>query len=344
MPEDFDPAWEYWEPDPEIAELLVEAESRSGPSVLDRVLVQFRDDNGGGLASIPDGLRIGNPNAGFFREGRESPPKPTKPKKSSKPLGRLRYYSQKCVGCRDRFTSFGAPRPFCCVKCLDLFIAKNQGRLKSPPKRLKPRSCLSPECRRVFRPSHWFRVYCSHPCYVTHAKPGCARVLPDTPCEFCRVLFRPDHATDRYCGRHCASNAQRLTLHKTGCPGCGGPVGLWSGRGKPKIYCSRPCKNKVVNHRWRMESSLALEDAQSLILSGATFGSVFGRVAESDRDVLREWFVREPRLNAYFPRNAPKVPVPTGSGNVCPKCGQPLIRDGKCELCPSCGETVGSCS
>lgn len=92
-----------------------------------------------------------------------------------------------------------------------------------------------------------------------------------------------------------------------------------------------------------------LEDAQELILRGVSFGDVYPQVREEDRAGLREWYVRDSRVptaESVQSRTGkhPATRVLLGSGNVCPKCGAPLVRDGKCELCVSCGETVGSCS
>lgn len=87
-----------------------------------------------------------------------------------------------------------------------------------------------------------------------------------------------------------------------------------------------------------------LDSAQELILRGVSYGDVFPTLSPADQEQLREWYLHEPGLPNIQARNVSPTQTLPGSGNGCPRCGAPLVRDGKCELCVSCGESVGNCS
>lgn len=77
-------------------------------------------------------------------------------------------------------------------------------------------------------------------------------------CARCGVPFDPRRPGQRYCSRRCAgaTGAAKVTRRKPGtpppggCPVCHGPVPPWSGRGVPRVYCSRPCMRSDVNRRY----------------------------------------------------------------------------------------------
>ncbi len=195
MPEEFDPAWEYHEPDPEIAELF--AASAAGASVMDRLVVGRDFDHRANHA-----LRFGRGNPDYFKgrfarakpDRREQRAKP-KPKRQPKPA----VYRRRCPACRDFFTA-PADRKFCSPLCL----ARGPWRAAPGAPRVIPdRECAG--CRRTFRPDRDSRKHCSDACYK---RPGAARTRPRMwLCFVCMDPFAPNRDGSYYCSRKCGSRA-----------------------------------------------------------------------------------------------------------------------------------------
>ncbi len=83
-----------------------------------------------------------------------------------------------------------------------------------------------------------------------------------------------------------------------------------------------------------------LHTAKSMIRTGVPFGDVLPFVAETEHELLRDWFVREPGLPNLAAR---RVPVSVATGDFC-RCGGPLAQTGSCKTCQwGCGYSSGGC-
>lgn len=175
MPE-LDPAWEYWVPDEEIAEVLAER-SRGGYCLItDRRL--RKEDN--------EGLRFGqgNPDRFSFRLARERPEREAR-------APAWRY----CKGCGHAFRPRRASHRYCHISCFP-----RRGRQR----RVADRQCR--QCGIVFRPREAARAYCSMAC-VAQSQVKATPVIAGG-CAWCGGPIPPSEsrnkaASRRFCKRSC---------------------------------------------------------------------------------------------------------------------------------------------
>lgn len=153
MPLSIDPAWEYWEPDPEIQEAMF-AGARVRPFDL---LADVREDLKFGAAGIRFGK--GNPDRCRFR---------LRPERDRAYCDDdLPYYrkgwlcARKCQGCQREFQPDRDSRRYCSVECV-----------RSKRESTKPlvRSCE--ECGREFLAKGKSRRYCGHRCAGIRGTPS----------------------------------------------------------------------------------------------------------------------------------------------------------------------------
>jgi transposase-like protein len=309
---EFDPAWEYWEPDPEVSEAM-----------------------GGGRAAGLDGLprgecpRTGRPTLDGFRVGRGDPDRPPHlrlaPPRCERPD---RLPLRRCKGCPRLFTPDHAGRVYCCREC------------RGDAVRLPARPCR--RCGREFRPCNRTRRYCSASCSsaaasaarsgvpvrvdwrrvaalfsagakvtavaravgccpaaVRHAlrvsgvyerrADGPARTVPDAVCRNpeCGATFRPrqrDQAA--YCSRACFHASDRLP--PKGCVACG--LTFTPKRSKAK-YCGYKCSGPAAGGAGRIDAAEVMR-LRAEGLTPAEIAGRIGRAAVSVRAVIRAYRAR----------------------------------------------------
>lgn len=183
MPEEFDPAWEYWTPDPEINEILTESSEKDTLSSLLRINYSKHDNQN-------IGFRIGHPNSGKFTYGYE------KGQRFSKVIidrSRMPYKRVK-----KRSISF-APR--FCKGCSKTFI----------PNWERYSTYCSPECGR----DHYNRL-------VNHAK-WCNQNLEEKEnCPTCNNVVDRSTIYPKargkvkkiYCSKRCRKTMQRRVFNQ----------------------------------------------------------------------------------------------------------------------------------
>lgn len=252
MPEQFDEAWEYWVPDPEIVEVMESNVGHTGG--FDLVTTWEESPSGKNRVS---GLRFGsgNPDHGYFRLGKErlsnNVGRPRELKDKVCPNCRLlfrprnsramycstfcfaevrRLPDRKCQWCGDRYTPNHSWQKYCDAVC----HASHRDDLKRSP------DALCATCEVPFRRLVYRTKYCSRQC-VPHK--GRGRVLPDRQCDGdgCGVLFRPKRRSNRYCSLGCRpTGASYAKLPDVLCEreGCG--VRFAPGR-KDRRFCSLEC-------------------------------------------------------------------------------------------------------
>ena len=170
MPVDFDPAWEYWEPDPEIAQVMYCCQSRG--SLLDDLWSDTRND--GYILGMRFGR--GNPNKGGFHLARP---------RSRKELA--------CQTCGDLFVPRNPDHIYCSQECKRV-ECEQCGELFAP--RSKHSRFCTLSCARKCMPFY----HRGNP----NAK-GRPRYLLDVTCANCCKVFRPVAAIVKYCSLSCAS-------------------------------------------------------------------------------------------------------------------------------------------
>lgn len=273
MAMDFDPAWEYWMPDPEVAELLAESGLRCGINRIDQAFMCDELPSG---RSLYVGVRFGRGNPNFFR-GRLRPLRPRVPRPESP--DRL-IYRPRCRQCGERFWSSRIDKPYCSAYCRQQprratckwcgrefrrttarrfctqdcarahFVARwhethpNNGSMRQLP----DRNCA--RCGVFFRPSCRDHRHCSQACGWAGAWRTSRRQWGDRPCSFCGEVFRPLARNGEYCSRRCRDLGQLQPWPAAGCPGCGGELGV--GLKGPRAYCSRACTHTVTLRRGRL--------------------------------------------------------------------------------------------
>lgn len=183
MPEELDPAWEYWTPDPEIDEVM-----RYTNVDIIATIIEF---NGG---KIRDGIRFGkgNPNRPYGKIARE---------KIS-----ILESTERCTVCGDFFYRTANHQKYCSRQC------KREswyGRSYSA------RTCEA--CNKYYMPKYYKQRFCSTLC-----TPQRKRILVPIPCKRCGLQFQPLAKRTRYCGLKCgrAGNGAKRTLDDRKCA-CG---------------------------------------------------------------------------------------------------------------------------
>jgi hypothetical protein len=296
MPELLDPDWEYFVPDPEIAEVM----GCAAPEGFDGVIDWQEDRRGRGHAS---GLRFGRGNPDYARF-RLAPPK------ADRPTARPR----RCQWCEFSFYPRGSGSRFCSREC---YAAGRQ---------LEPRHCLT--CGSLFRPPRSHSRYCSQRC-----SPSNQRSLPDRECRSCGKLFRPLADRTVYCSIRCVRHpGAPKRLASRVCLGC---AGWFSPDRASRNYCSAPCyvpRGRAPKPAFR-SLPVTLYEAKNYILAGAKFGDVFPHLDPVDCEAFREWFCRTPGV-PRAPQSPPKKEatgdlcrecggfmVRTGTCYTCQSCG-----------------------
>lgn len=180
MPEAFDPAWEYWEPDPETIEAMGSA--RTG--TLDDLGVE------GEFGQNPWSFRKGGKNCGF-RLGRGNPdagiidPDPA-PFQIGHPRESKRIIRLACAHCTRGFDSSDERQTYCRVCVPDRGRPRVQGAV-----------CV--QCGAAFRPrERRYTRFCSPACGSRYFKP----VAHATGCPVCGNAF-PPRGPKLYCSRRC---------------------------------------------------------------------------------------------------------------------------------------------
>ena len=302
MPDLIDERWEYWTPDPEIAEVM-EAERSVGFGGLPRSVCL----TSGRFCAVGFRFGKGSPDSDPFRVA---------PAKWQRPD---RLPLRRCRDCTRYFTPTARNRVYCSRACFTDGVSLDA----MPCKR----------CGVVFRPCNSKRAYCSTACYAAAAygwpkrlrwgdivvaylagsrvagiaaaegtcrsavrtalkragvyrgpgKSGPARTVPDATCKTCRVVFRPHQSGQAsYCSRPCAAASHKL--RPINCAGCG--VTFTPKRSRFR-YCGYKCSGPAVQAGRKIDAS----EAARLHAAGLTPRQIaerMGRAAVSVRAVLRQ--------------------------------------------------------
>lgn len=211
MAEEFDPAWEYYEPDPEVAwAVACERLSSFGGFGL-------RDDDGSG-----DGIGFvfgcGDPN--FYRT-RVAPPRYERQTADVPPRA--------CGSCGFVFRPRESCGRYCSRECYGVARRSGQYPVRRPPARVS--DCR--HCGATFRPRSRRSRYCSRACH------GAARALPalDVSCRQCGGSFRTRDRGRVYCSRACFGASLSFLVARP-CARCGASFVPAASRVR---HCSRAC-------------------------------------------------------------------------------------------------------
>lgn len=190
MPLWIDPAWEYWQPDAEVAELLAEAGRLPNLAFL----------------SVSD-LRLGVRGATAIRISR-SPTPPTRLAPERRPE---RYeltqagYARRCLTCRVFFTPLCHTTRYCSLSC----------RPRGPGgKRRLPESLPCAHCGGPFRPEESGQTLCSRLCRnraVAQGRCKQAASVEERPgvCPECGVGIEPPTNRRGVVKRFCSPRCQK---------------------------------------------------------------------------------------------------------------------------------------
>lgn len=224
MAVEINPAWEFWVPDPEIAEVM-------GVGERARTVFEFMADCPRTGMAILDGFRqTSNPNSvPSFRLGREKrgrqdllPDRPCD--------GCRRLYTPKCrrsrccsLDCRHRWAHpvdwgrvadmrRGGMKVAAIGRIVGRGVSLIRKKLKAsgdwvpgtsgPARVLADAECQ--HCRKAFRPRQARQAkYCSRRCFHEGDR------LKPKACEVCRTEFDPKRSKQKYCGYRCSGPAAR---------------------------------------------------------------------------------------------------------------------------------------
>lgn len=247
MAEQFDPAWEYFTGDPEIAELLIQ----STVSAVYQKLPHAKDERSGksklsgvSVLSRPDGYRSFWPLAPLVF-------KPTKQftcRQCDTLFNSTRqkavYCSMHCAGlsrrkpikprnCQECGKSFYRKSDrvkFCSYICATEF--RNRNRLSVQ------RQCL--HCTKQFKTVWAQKRFCTVSCRNAFQGIYPGRLLRHIPCERCTTMFLPKASRTRFCSKVCgtAGNGAKRTLSDKQCP-CGR---TFRPSHRSTFYCSLSCR------------------------------------------------------------------------------------------------------
>lgn len=191
MPETFDPTWEYWEPDPEVAEVLALAASLHS---LDDFALLGQES----LRLERIGLRCGF----GFRFGRGNPNRPHLHLGRPKSEGRRESYCRfiPCVWCGNHFTE---RRPNCGGYC-SCWCA---GQARGLDLRKRPLSLECRVCDRRFEPLYGGQTLCSRACAGLLGAEKSRVVRVGDGCPTCGLPVvksgRGNSKAKVYCSRRC---------------------------------------------------------------------------------------------------------------------------------------------
>jgi hypothetical protein len=228
VPAYIDPSWEYFTPDPEVAEVL-RTERVDFADLMDSRLYKTRNQ----------GLRFGRGNPDAFI-GRIAP------KRYEVERADLRH--RPCKTCGEFFLPERTSRRYCSRDC-----SPSPG----APRLHLDRPCQV--CNALFRPESAGTKYCSVRCTGVaqrgpnykprraSASPVCRPKRADRPCSTCGVQFHPTCDTARFCSRKCSDLARRRPEPSDGCKFCGAPIPPSRSRNQSvaRVFCSKSCKNRA---------------------------------------------------------------------------------------------------
>ncbi len=176
-------AWEYYEPDPEVAELLEEAAARGSP--LDRLA----DDRLACAGAL--GLRYGSGGVRNLRAIKTH----LAPEKAPRPEPKTPDHMA-CAGCGTSFRPAKSVQRYCSLEC------RPGGRARVLP----DRQCEA--CGRTFRPRDVTRRYCSVACRrAGHRAPAVS--YPAGYCKCCGKVIAPSRSPNQknvrvFCSKACS--------------------------------------------------------------------------------------------------------------------------------------------
>jgi hypothetical protein len=236
MPEEFDPAWEYYTGDFEVEEILAD----NNNSRSDHRIPYAVDGKGRNILS---GFRVGNPKGGIFRlafgkyEQQKSTyrcpidcvkcgwtfnPRTNKQRFCSRYcfIGRERLerlsYSKLCANslCGNPFCTRIDTRKYCSSECALISRFGGESNVRSydnlPKGSIvlnKERTCNNLKCHKKFIARRVSQKYCSIYC-----NPGRSdNKLSEKQCQECKFMFQPIRSWIRFCSRRCS----RIYLVKT---------------------------------------------------------------------------------------------------------------------------------
>ncbi len=187
MADHIDERWEYWTPDPEIAEVM-----GTGRSAGFGGLPRSKCSTTGELVAAGFRFGTGTPD---FDLTRHAPPRWERPDRL--PLRR-------CGSCPRVFTPTRREHRYCSNGCVPRV---------GPPRVSADRVCRHAPCSRVFRPGSGDQQYCGRACFA-EVRVTCVPV----PCAGCGRTFKPAQHGRRACSKKCGGVLIRAV--KVGKPAC----------------------------------------------------------------------------------------------------------------------------
>ena len=217
MPTELDPAWEYYVPDPEIAELMAGARV-----VFDVFVGRGEKERALGFAQVSrsDGYRSTWPLVAL-------------------PYDRLKFALKECAGCGYYFRPDRETQRYCNRTCRPP-ADPDRARLR---RRLRGVTHECPTCHVSYAPWVKRQVYCSVGCIPRR---GVNRPQGSLICRWCLNPFpRPRYAhgnRKKFCGRGCLAAAYADRRTTKGCERCG--VRFYAYRASLR-FCSRKCRGRL---------------------------------------------------------------------------------------------------
>lgn len=182
MPVEIDERWEYWEPDPEIAEVLALSGAVCRRDI-ESLGIELR--NGQTLTDVGFRRGSGDPDRITFRLA------PERQRCRSE-----RHEWRECVTCGVAFRADRSDRRYCSLACRPV------GRRRSLP------DVLCKQCQRTFRP--WFagQVFCSPECVGLSQR---RQPITGGGCRNCGGAIPPSESRNRsvqrvFCAERCKRN------------------------------------------------------------------------------------------------------------------------------------------
>ncbi len=204
MPECFDPAWEYFEPDPEVAELFAETGAVRAEEL---VFGSDADNRPAARGSRAAPAYQFNPNPNAYRS-RLAPPKQVKVRQKKSKVRAA------CATCEKPFYPERPRVTHCSRAC-----AGNAKKTANKP-------CAW--CRTLFLPRRPKQKFCGHACK------GLACRVPSKPCERCGKAFWTGRTgKGRFCSRACMKKPRRE------CRKCAKP---FTPTCPTHVHCSKACR------------------------------------------------------------------------------------------------------
>lgn len=311
MPE-LDPDWEYWTPDPEIAELMGESTTSDGFEGLG--IEYFRNERLGGNVGFRFGT--GNPNNARFRLAPER----------YREVRESRCRDIKCSVCGITFKQYRPDREFCSRVCANAVTAEER--------RERPQELACVRCGKLFDPARTDQVYCGRVCaaFVN----GSDITSHSEGCRTCGGVVPPSTSRSGIPRVYCSPRCKKLFIHRRHTANKRFLSKTRSGSVEASPDVLKIGDAVMIN----TPENPRLHGTEAEVLELADWGAYLRAPAASTGQFRAAW------SEMVIANPIPRVTVPPQesgfTGDICRKCGSvQMIRAGACLTCVSCGESSG---